>query len=49
MDRQDYLDALNAERQEYIESKYDFEGNVYGSAPNLEYAKNHCEFFEESK
>ena len=28
---------------------YDFEGNVYGSAPNLEYAKNHCEFYEESK
>ena len=28
---------------------YDFEGNVYGSAPNLEYAKNHCEFYEESR
>lgn len=28
---------------------YDFEGNVYGSAPNLEYAKNHCEFYEEPK
>jgi len=29
MTRQEYLDALNAERQDYIESKYDFEGNAW--------------------
>ena len=27
--RHEYLDALNAERQDYIESKYDFEGNAW--------------------
>ena len=29
MTRQEYLDALNAERQDYIESKYDFEGSAW--------------------
>ena len=28
---------------------YDFEGNVYGSAPDLKYAINHCEFYKETK
>jgi len=28
---------------------YDFDGNMLGSAPDLEYAKQHCKFYEESK
>ena len=28
---------------------YDFDGNVHGSAPNLNYAKHHCKFYEETK
>ena len=28
---------------------YDFEGNVYGSAPDMKYATSYCEFYKESK